>query len=90
MTNRGTGEDLARVNLVLSRANSDFLCQLGREIDKRTGAKVSRSEMVRASIAGLAALHRIAPLTTCKSEADLAVQLVIAIRSAIPGRSIKS
>jgi hypothetical protein len=90
MTNRGTGKDLARVNLVLSRANSDFLGQLAREIDKRTGAKVSRSEIVRASIAGLAALHQIAPLTTCKSEAELAVQLVIAVRWAIPGGYRKS
>jgi hypothetical protein len=87
MTNRGTGEDLARVNLVLSRANSEFLDRLRQEIDKRTGAKVSRSEIVRASITGLAALHRIAPLATCKNETDLAVMMVLAIRSAITGGS---
>ena len=62
MTTRGTGEDLRRVNLILSRADSDFLVQLGREIDARTGAKVSRSEIVRASIAGMRELHRLAPL----------------------------
>ena len=93
MTTRGTGEDLRRVNLILSRADSDFLVQLGREIDKRTGAKVSRSEIVRASIAGMRELHRLAPLCSarfsplakCKSETDLAVMLLLAIRAAITG-----
>jgi len=97
MTNRGTGEDLARVNLVLSRANSDFLDQLRREIDKRTGAKVSRSEIVRASIGGMRELHRLAPLCPArfsplaawKNETDLAVQMLLAIRAAMIGGSPK-
>jgi len=91
MTTRGTGEDLRRVNLILSRAASDFLVQLGREIDARTGAKVSRSEIVRASIAGMRELHRLAPLcparfsplAACKNETDLAVQMLLAIRAAV-------
>ena len=66
---------------MLSRADSDFLVRLGREIDKRTGAKVSRSEIVRASIAGMRELHRLAPLrparfsplAACKNETALAV-----------------
>ena len=83
MTTRGTGEDLRRVNLMLSRANSDFLVQLGREIDARTGAKVSRSEIIRAALAGMRELHRFSPLATCKNETDLAVQMLLAIRASI-------
>jgi hypothetical protein len=78
---------------MLSRANEDFLVQLGREIDARTGAKVSRSEVIRAALAGMKELHRLAPLypdrfsplAAGKSEADLVVMMVLAIRAAITG-----
>jgi len=98
MTNRGTGEDLARVNLILSREDSVFLDKLAREIDDRVGARVSRSEIVRASIAGMRELHRLAPLcpsrfsplATCKNEMALGVQMLLAIRAAITGGCPKS
>ena len=53
---------MKRVNLILSREDSIFLDKLAREIDDRVGARVSRSEIVRASIAGMRELHRLAPL----------------------------
>jgi hypothetical protein len=80
---------LRRVNLILSREDSVFLDKLTREIDDRVGARVSRSEIVRASIAGIRELHRLAPLANCKDETALAVQMLLAIRAAITGGSIK-
>jgi hypothetical protein len=89
---------MKRVNLILSREDSVFLDKLAREIDDRVGARVSRSEIVRASIAGMRELHRLAPLCParfsplagCKNEAALAVQMLLAIRAALPEGSIKS
>jgi hypothetical protein len=77
---------LRRVNLILSREDSVFLDKLAREIDDRVGARVSRSEIVRASVAGMRELHRLSPVAACKSETDLAVQMLLAIRAAITGR----
>jgi hypothetical protein len=73
---------MRRVNLILSRKDSVFLDNLAREIDDRVGARVSRSEIVRASIAGMRELHRLAPLrpsrfsplAACKNETALVVQ----------------
>ena len=89
---------MRRVNLILSREDSVFLDKLARDIDDRVGARVSRSEIVRASIAGMRELHRLAPLcparfsplAACKNETALAVMMILAIRAAIPGRPIKS
>ena len=88
---------MRRVNLILSREDSVFLDKLARDIDDRVGARVSRSEIVRASIAGMRELHRLAPLcparfsplATCKNETALAVQMLLAIRAAITGGSAK-
>jgi len=89
---------MRRVDLILSREDSVFLDKLARDIDDRVGARVSRSEIVRASIAGMRELHRLAPLcparfsplAACKNETALAVMMILAIRAAIPGRPIKS
>ena len=88
---------MRRVNLILSREDSVFLDKLAREIDDRVGARVSRSEIARASIAGMRELHRLAPLrparfsplADCKNETALAVQMLLAIRAAITGGCIK-
>jgi hypothetical protein len=84
-----TGERLERVNVMLSRQDSSFLDQLSEEITAKTGAKVSRSEIVRAGIAGMRELHRLAPvcsrfvpLTSCRSGADLAILIIVALRHA--------
>ena len=91
-------DGMKRVNLILSREDSAFLDKLTREIDDRVGARVSRSEIVRASIVGMRELHRLAPLfparfsplATCKNETELVVQMLLAIRASIPGGSRKS
>jgi hypothetical protein len=83
-----TGERLERVNVMLSRQDSSFLDQLSEEIHTSTGARISRSEIVRAGIAGMRELHRLAPecrsrfmpLTSCQRGADLVVWMVLAIR----------
>jgi hypothetical protein len=82
---------MKRVNLMLSREDSVFLDKLAREIDDRVGARVSRSEIVRASIAGMRELNRLAPLcparfsplSTCKGGTALSVQMLLAIRGAV-------
>jgi hypothetical protein len=90
MTKHSKEQRLERVNLILGRDESAWLDQLGAEILEQTGAKVSRSEIVRAGIATLAELHRLAPscpemftpLALCKSGSELAVLGVLAMRCA--------
>jgi hypothetical protein len=76
MTKSSVTERLYRYNLVLADAESDWLDQFAEEIHTATGAKVSRSEIVRAAIAGMRELNRLAvaggaswfpPLTTSRS-----------------------
>jgi len=82
------GERLERVNLMLAREDSSFLDRLTEEIHAKTGSKVSRSEIVRAGIAGIRELQlrapecpeRFMPLTDCRSGADLLVIMVMAVR----------
>ena len=78
---------MERVNLMLAREDSEFLDQLTEEIQSTTGAKVSRSEIVRAGIAGMREIHKLAPkslqymeLGRCRSGADLTATAVLAIR----------
>jgi hypothetical protein len=86
------GERLERVNVMLSRQDSSFLDQLPEEIHTQTGARVSRSEIVRAALAGLKELHRLAPetpsrfvpLAQVRSGADLVIWMILAIRWACP------
>jgi hypothetical protein len=88
-----TGERLERVNVMLERQESDWLDQLAAEIHTETGAKVSRSEIVRAGIAGMRELHRLAPacpsrfvpLATCDG-ALLGQMIVLAVRWAMDVR----
>jgi len=88
------GERLERYNVLLERHESEWLDQLVEEIQTRTGAKVSRSEIVRAGIAGMRELHRLAPecpsrfapLASCRRGSDLVVMIVLALRWAIGGR----
>jgi hypothetical protein len=84
-------ERLERFNLVLSLGDIAWLDQLAAEIRAESGAKVSRSEMVRAALAGLRELHRLAPLCptlalhTVRSGSDLTVLAVLSARvAAIP------
>jgi hypothetical protein len=87
-------ELMYRYNLVMGDTDSNFLDQLAEEIREATGAKVSRSEIVRAAIAGLRELHRLAPdcpsrfpaLTHCRSGEDLAMLTVLAARCATQER----
>jgi len=90
MTKHSKEQRLERVNLMLARDESEWLDQLVAEILQQTGAKVSRSEIVRAAIATLAELHRLAPwcpewitpLALCKTGSQLAVLGVLAVRCA--------
>jgi hypothetical protein len=84
------GKALERVNLMLTRDDSAWLDTLANQIRENTGAKVSRSEIVRAALSTMAELHRLEPmfpawlmpLHTCKTERELAVAGILAIRSA--------
>ncbi len=88
VTKHSMEQRLERVNLMLMRDESEWLDQLGAEIREQTGAKVSRSEIVRAAIATLTELHRLAPacptrlmpLSSCKSGSELTVVGVLAVR----------
>lgn len=79
-----------RYNLVMGDSDSAWLDQFAEEIHAATGAKVSRSEIVRAAIAGMRELARLAPgcpsrfpaLTHCRSGEDLAMLTVLAARCA--------
>jgi hypothetical protein len=73
---------LGRVNLMLTRQDSAWLDQLANEIRSTTGAKVSRSEIVRAALSMLRELDRLAPLCSCKSGDNLAAMGIVAARKA--------
>ena len=75
-------EPLERFNLMIARNDSQWLDRLTREIHDRTGAKVSRSEIVRAAIGGLRELHRLEPLSGCMSRSIIAAVHLLAIRRA--------
>jgi len=80
-------ERLYRYNVLFTDSESAWLDQLAEEIHAATGAKISRSEIVRAAIAGLRELHRLDPATVpklnqCKSGAELAAVAYLAARHA--------
>jgi hypothetical protein len=54
-------ERLERFNVVLSLEDVAWIDQLGMEIQTTKTGKVSRSEVIRAAIAMLRELHRLAP-----------------------------
>ena len=84
------GKALERVNLMLTRDDSAWLDMLADEIRVNTGAKVSRSEIVRAALSTMAELHRLGPLAparfrplnSCTSRDDLALVGILAVRHA--------
>ena len=86
-----SGKELQRVNLMLKRDHSEWLDGLAHEIRANTGAKVSRSEIVRAALSTMSEIHRLAPkaarqlipLGTCKTETELALAGVLAMRLAV-------
>ena len=90
MTKRDPDIRLERFQVVLSLDDIAWLDALAAEMLAGTGAKVSRSEIIRAAIATLGELHqwahlcpaRLLPLAQCKSGADLVMAGVIAIRRA--------
>ncbi len=90
MAKRNQNIRLERFNTVLSLDDIAWLDQLGAEILATSGAKLSRSEIIRAAVSTLKELHRWAPscpeklfpLAQCNSGADLAIAGVIAIRVA--------
>jgi hypothetical protein len=81
---------LERVNLVLTWRDSAWLDTLANEIRVNTGAKISRSEIVRAALFTMAELHRLAPkaptrlmpLHSCKSRGELTLAGVLTVRRA--------
>ena len=85
------GKALERVNLMLTRDDSAWLDMLANQIRTNTGAKISRSEIVRAALTTMAELHRLAPmfpdrlmpLQSCKTKGELAVVGILAVRRAL-------
>jgi len=84
-------ERLYRYNVLFTDSESAWLDQLAEEIHAATGAKISRSEIVRAAIAGLRELHTLVPtggpswfppLTTAKTGGDLTMLAALAARCA--------
>jgi hypothetical protein len=90
MEKRNPDVRLERFNVVLSLEDIAWLDQLAGEIYASNGARLSRSEIIRAAIATLKELHKWAPrcpgkllpLAECKSGADLVMAGVIAMRRA--------
>ena len=81
---------LERVNLMLARKDSAWLDTLANEIHVNTGAKVSRSEIVRAALCTMAELHRLNPMApsrlipfhSCKTRDELILAGILAARRA--------
>jgi hypothetical protein len=81
---------MERFNIVLPLEDSEWLDRFAWEIRERNGAKVSRSEIVRAAIAGLRELHlraperpsRFVPLTHARTGSDLVCFAIVAARLA--------
>ncbi len=88
MPKHNTDERLERFNIVLSLDDSAWLDQLAAEMLAGSGAKVSRSEIIRAALATLHELHlaapdcpaRFMPLAQCRTASDLAMLGVVAVR----------
>ena len=88
MTKHNEHERRERFNVVLSLEDSAWLDELAEELLAGAGAKVSRSEIIRAALATLRELHRTAPdcparflpLAQCRRGSDLAVMGVLAVR----------
>lgn len=84
---------MERVNIMLAPDESEWLDALVREIQAQNGGKVSRSEIVRAALAGMRELHssslkrpsKLVPFHLCRSGSDLMIIMMVAIRIATEG-----
>ena len=86
MTKRGSSQErLERVQLMLAPDESAWLDTLGGQILARTGAKVSRSEIVRAGIRTLQELDRLSPLDGCTSGLMIGAVGVLTARAGMAG-----
>jgi|SRR5215469_4481127 len=90
-TGKPKGARMERFNVVLPVDDSEWLDRFAWEIRDQNGAKISRSEIVRAAIAGLRELHLRAPeppskfvplLTLARSGSDLELIAILAARLA--------
>jgi hypothetical protein len=87
------GARLERVNIMLERSESEWLDMLVDNV-RANGGCVSRSEIVRAAIAGFRELAKLAPecpakfmaLERCRCGGDLIVMSVLAARYATDSR----
>jgi len=88
MTKRDADKRLERFNVVLSLDDIAWLDRLSAEILVEAGAKLSRSEIIRAALATMRELHdvaphypnHLAPLTKCTSGGALAAVGVFSVR----------
>ena len=87
MAKHNPDERMERFNVVLSLDEVTWLDQLAQEIAANNGAKVSRSEIIRAAVAILRELHNAAPrcparfrrLAQCRSGSELVIMGSIAV-----------
>lgn len=77
---------LIRVNLMLSREDSDWLDEFAEEVRHKTGARLSRSEIVRAALAALRELNALGrcgealPIEQVRDGVELAGMSVLTLR----------
>ena len=84
------GARMERFNIVLPLDDSEWLDRIAWEIREKNGAKISRSEIVRAAIAGIRELHlqaserpsKFVPLAKVRSRSDLRMLAILAARLA--------
>lgn len=91
MDNEQNSKALERVNLMLTGADSAWLDQLADDIRTNTGAKISRSEIVRAALETMREIQSVAPtegvpsllcLSSSKSATELAQRGIATVRVA--------
>ena len=78
---------------MIERSASVFLDDVRDEIRRSTGAKISRSEIVRAALAGLREIHAagesawFGTVGECKSASELSALTVLAAQAALNFRA---
>jgi hypothetical protein len=70
MRSKDPQKKLERVNLMLAPGDRAWMERLSAEIAESTGAKVSASEIVRAGVATLKAIHRMGGAAPCGNLAE--------------------
>jgi len=89
-TGKPKGARMERFNIVLPLDDSEWLDRIAWEIREKNGVKISRSEIVRAAIAGIRELNlqaskrpsKFVPLANARSGSDLRVLAILAARLA--------